>query len=138
MQKQFKLMAGEKGVTLIETLVALAVLGLVAVAFLGGTATMSRATLINDRQETAQSLAQSQLEYVKSQDYIDFADPGHGDYVLITPPAGYGVAVAVAPTDPETGQPLPSGQDQGIQKISVTVSHEARDALTLEGCKVYR
>ena len=60
------MMADEKGTTLIETLVALAVLGLVAVAFLSGTATMSRATMINDRQETAQSLAQSQMEYVKS------------------------------------------------------------------------
>jgi len=131
-------MADENGSTLIETLVALAVLGLVAVVFLSGTATMSRATLINDRQETAQNLAQSQIEYVKSQDYIDFSVPGHDDYFLITPSAGYDVAMAVVPTDPDTGLPLPSGQDQGIQKISVTVSHEAKDVLTLEGCKVDR
>ncbi len=70
-----KLGGGESGVTLIETLVALAVLGLIAVVFLSGLATAARATLIADEQATAESLARSEIEYVKSQDYINNPDP---------------------------------------------------------------
>ena len=59
----------ESGVTLIETLVALAILAVVAVAFVSGLATASKATIIANEQSTAESLARSQLESIKF-DYL--------------------------------------------------------------------
>jgi len=128
----------ESGVGLLETLVALALLGIIAASFLGGLATASRAVFTADERATAESLARSQMEYVKSQDYISHIDPAHGDYAEITAPAGYNVEPTTAvPVDPATGQPLTEGDD-GIQKITVAVSHGGQSVLTLEGYKVKR
>ena len=62
---------GERGVGLIEVLIALAILGLVAAAFLSGLATATKAVFIADERTTAESLARSQMEYVKNQGYKD-------------------------------------------------------------------
>jgi len=48
-----KLRGNETGFTLIETLVALALLGLIAVAFFSALTTAARATFIADEQATA-------------------------------------------------------------------------------------
>ena len=128
----------EKGAFLVEALMALALVGIVAVGFLSGLATASEAALIADKGATAESLARSQVEYVKSQAYIDYADPGHGNYELIAAPAGYTVEITVLPIDPDTGQPLPSGQDDGIQKITAIVEHDGRQAMVLDSYKVNR
>lgn len=119
---------------------ALAILGLIAAAFLGSLATTAQATFIADERATAESLARSVMEDVKSQDYINYDDPEHGDYVFIMPPANpnYSVGIAAVPIDPDTGQPLPSGQDQGIQKITVTVYRGTKSVLTVDGYKVDR
>lgn len=141
-----KLEGGESGVALIETLVALAILGLIAVVFLSGLATAARATLIADEQATAESLARSEIEYVKSQDYIDYSVDPHDVYDEITPPEGsegYSVGIIAEPIDPDTG--LPYGetggifeQDDDIQRITVTVNRGSKLLLTLEGYKVDR
>lgn len=57
-----------KGMGLIETMIAILLLGMVAVAFLSGISAASRAILISDERSTAQSLALSQMESVKKQD----------------------------------------------------------------------
>ena len=113
---------------LIETLVALAILGIVAAVFLSGMATAARANLITDEQGTADSIARSQMEYVKTVSYADNATaytpapiPSYGDY------ANYSVDISA--------QAL-NNPDDGIQKITVTVSHESRELISLEGYKV--
>ena len=128
-----KLPGNESGVTLLETLVALAILGLIAVALLSGLTTAARGTIIADEQATAGSLVRSQIEYVKSQSYIS---SGQG-YQLVTAPASYSIELAATPIDPDTGQPLPSG-DQGIQKITVTVKRNDNPILTVEDYMVDR
>ncbi len=139
-----KLGGGESGVTLIETLVALAVLGLIAVVFLSGLATAARATLIADEQATAESLARSEIEYVKSQQpYINYAEADHGEYGLITSLAPYTIEITVEPIDPDTGEPRNQTggifeQDDGIQRITVKVNRGSKLLLTLEGYKVDR
>ena len=60
----------ESGITLIETVVALAILGAIAVIFLSGLATASKAAFIADEQATAESLAQSQMEWIKNASYV--------------------------------------------------------------------
>jgi len=137
--KDFNLFRGkEKGVTLIEALIALALLSIIAIPFLSGLATASRASSIADERDTAQSLAQSQLEYVKSQSYIYHTDPAHGDYGLVVAPDSYSIELTAVPVDLDTGQPLPSGQDNGVQKLTVAIRHRGEGVVTLEGYKVSR
>jgi prepilin-type N-terminal cleavage/methylation domain-containing protein len=63
------LIGNSRGFTLIEVLIALAILAIVAVAFLSALATASTALILGDERTTAESLARTQLEYVKSQNY---------------------------------------------------------------------
>ncbi len=114
------------------------VLSLIAVAFLGGLATITKATSIADEQATAESLTRVQMEYIKSQDYIDYADPGHGEYEVVTAPATYSVEISAIPIDPDTEQPLPADEDEGIQEITVTVNRNDKSVLTVEDYKVDR
>ncbi len=120
-----KLPGNESGVSLLETLVALAILGLIAVAFLGGLTTAARATIIADEQATAESLARSQMEYVKSYTY----DSEATTYPIVDTPEGYAVFVEVS-SIPDT--------DADIQKITVTVNRGSKLVLTVEGYKVNR
>ena len=118
----------EVGVALIETLVALAILGIVAAVFLSGLATTAKANFIVDEQATAKSLARSQMEYVKSASYVYEATqytaapvPSAEDY------ADYSVSINAEPLN---------NPDDGIQKITVTVKHHDKEVITLESYKV--
>jgi len=120
----------ELGTTLIEALVALAILGAIATAFLSGLSTSSKAAIVADEQATAESLSRSQMESVKNADYVYGATeyspaliPGGNDYFNYT---------AII-----TAEPL-HNPDDGIQKITVTVKRSAKEVLKLEGYKVDR
>jgi prepilin-type N-terminal cleavage/methylation domain-containing protein len=147
------LQGSSRGFTLIEVLVALALVGIIAIAFLGGLSTASRAVLTADVRTTAESLARTQIEDVKNQDYIDYSDPDREppEYYLEIDeyPEHYDIEVEVEPiyTDPETGESSPysyneeSGAfdgDDGIQKITVVVSHDYEVVVTLVSYKVDR
>ena len=132
-----KLRGSERGMALIETLVALAILGLVAVAFINGLATVAKATYITEVRTTAESLTRSEAEYLKSQSYIYYT-PGHGEYLSITPPAGYNIEVAVVPIHPVTKLPLTFEQDEGLQKLTVTIRHKGETVISIEDYKVDR
>ena len=120
----------EQGVALIETIVALAILGVVAVSFLSGLATTSKATFIADEQTTAESLARSQMEWAKNASYSYSATgyspapiPSGKDYI------GYSAHISAEPLH---------NPDDGIQKITVTVKRSDRGVIRLEGYKVDR
>ena len=70
-EDEMRLVSGQKGTTLIEVLIAIALLGMIAVPFLTALSTSSRALIIADERTTAESLVRSEIEYVKSQDYCD-------------------------------------------------------------------
>jgi len=120
----------ESGVTFIETVVALAILGVIAVAFLNGLTTTSKSAFIADEQTTAESLAQSQIEWVKNASYSYNATtyspapiPSGKDYL------NYSALI--------TAEPL-RDPDDGIQKITVTVKRSDKGVIKLEGYKVDR
>ena len=70
LRKLYQAQSGNsRGFTLIEVLIALAILGIVAVALLIGLAIASTALILADEKTTAESLARSELEYVKSQPF---------------------------------------------------------------------
>jgi len=146
-------MKGEKGFSLIEVTMAIAVLGIVAVAYLGALATGSKAIMIADERATAESLARTQIEYVRSQEYdaapweytvtsstrnpIDpptWWDPGNDNPPLLSGDYnGYTASIAVEPLHI---------LDDGIQIITVTIEHlvdgEMKEIFDLEGYRSLR
>jgi Tfp pilus assembly protein PilV len=149
-------MRSEKGATLMEVMVATFVMAIVFVTFSGAIYTAAKAVSIADERVTAESLARSEMEYVRSQQYSE----APWDYTVTSserlrsnpeeptwwdddkPPlldssyAGYSVSVSTE------GLLVPS-IDNEIQKMTVTVAHqdgrgEITDIITLEGYRSMR
>lgn len=129
-----------RGFTLVEIVIAIALLGVIAVAILSALSYASTVLIISDRRATAESLARSQVEYVKNQPYIDYSESGHGYYDLITIPDGEEYELELVIVE----QLL---QD-GLQEITVIVSYNilrynisthgseaVQEQFTLEGYK---
>ena len=117
-----------RGLTLVEIVIAMALIAIIAVAFLGGLSNAIMSLVVADVRTTAESLARSEMEYVKSQDY-EWRGPAPWYYKDDRPPAYDGYAVEVS------AEPL-HGVDDGIQEITVTVSHHDKEVVTLVGYKV--
>lgn len=123
----------QAGVSLIETVVALGLLGIISVTFLTGVTVTSRAAFITDEQATTESLAISQMEWalnpittpytVSATGYTAAPIPSGIDY------ANYSVNI--------TAGSVPTA-DVNIQKITVTVRHSDKQVITLESYKVNR
>jgi len=122
-------MKSEKGFALIETSVALALLGIIAVALLSGLTTVTEANSTSDEQATAQSLVRSEIEYVKNCAYQYLASEYPVDPDL-TVPEGWAVPPPVAG--------LVHGTDDGIQSVTVTAEHNGEMVLSVEIYKVDR
>ncbi len=121
-------MKNERGFGLIEVIIAIALLGIISVAFLGSLSMASKGVFISDERATAESLARSQMEHVKSQPYINYSVAGHDDYELITPPDGYEIEPII----------VEEFQD-GLQKVTVTVEHLGKgEIIILESYKAKR
>jgi prepilin-type N-terminal cleavage/methylation domain-containing protein len=145
------MMKSEKGFSLAEVMVAIALLGVVSVAFLSSVSTAYKAVFVADEQVSGESLARSEMEYVKSQGYSS-ASPVSWSYEL---PSGTS-PTGEFPTWWDEGDPhtLPPGYDSyivtvtanplhtpdsGIQKIMVVVSHlEKPQVVSLEGYRSMR
>ena len=128
-----KLKRGQKGFGLVEAIIALGLLGIIGIAFLGTLANASNAIIHSDGRTTAESLARSEMEYVKSQEYIDYSVADHDVYDSLDAPADYILETTVAPFDPySTAEELEDklydesggvySQDDGIQAIFVTIT----------------
>lgn len=113
----------ESGVGLVESLIAIAIVGIAVTIFIAGLSTGSVAVQQNDIRVTAENLARSQMEYTKAQVY----DTVPASYDIITPvPDRYSV-LAVASSI--------AGRDSDIQKITVTINYSSEEVLSLEGYK---
>jgi prepilin-type N-terminal cleavage/methylation domain-containing protein len=146
----FKRLRKQRGFGLVEVIIALGLLGIIGIAFLGALATSSSAIIISDERATAESLARSEMEYVKSQEYSstpwsyelpsgtspteqfpEWWDPDH------TLPDGYENYTATA--EAEWLDPIGDGSDNddGLQKITITVTFvpEDKTVIILEGYK---
>jgi len=142
--KKTRLLKEERGFTLIEVVLALALLGIVAVAFLGGLGAGSRAISVADERATAESLARTQMEYVRQQEYIDYSQDPYDPYLVIGPPDGsYIISFSAVPINAETGEAYDEtggvfDQDDGIQRMTVTIFHNGKQVFILEGYRTYR
>ena len=116
-------MKGNRGSAFIETIVALAVLGIVAIFFLGSIGTATKATIVNDEQATAESLARSEIEYIKSCAYQSSyqLDPA------LDIPGGWSML------DPNI-----EVLDVGLQKVTITVQRNGEEKLSVLMYKIDR
>jgi len=138
-----------RGLTLIEVLIALALVGVIAIAVLSGLSTASMALITADERATAESLARSQLEYVKNQGYIPAPDGGAATYDEIPGiPDGYSIwsfnRTGGEPVEDVLGIPWNSGnntavdEDNGLQRIKLVIKRDNEVVITLEGYTVDR
>jgi len=114
----------QAGFGLVETLVAVAILGTSVVAFVAALATGSLTVSEQESETAAQRLAMNQIEYTKNQAF----NPS-GIYSLVTAPSGYTVVL-------DTG--TVAGTDADMQMITVTVLRDGNSVFTLSGYKVNR
>jgi prepilin-type N-terminal cleavage/methylation domain-containing protein len=127
-------MEKEKGFSLLEVMLAIALMGIVAVAFLGALATGSKAIFIADERATAESLARTEMEYIKNCNYADLPTSMPWSYELPSNPPLW-----------DGGHTLPPGYDgyslevsgnifdadgEGIQKITIIVYHNNKPIIT--------
>lgn len=125
LQRTAKRFRDERGLGLVETLVAVAILGTSVVAFVVALSTGSIAVGKQGEEVVAQGLAQAQLEDTKSQAY----DTEASTYPTIESPDGYTVSVVVSA--------VPNA-DADIQKITVDILHGGESIITVEDYKVNR
>jgi prepilin-type N-terminal cleavage/methylation domain-containing protein len=127
-----------RGFSLIEVSIAIALIGVLSIAILGSLSYASTVLIITDRQATAESLAKSQMEYVKNQDYIPAEDGGVAPYKSIAEiteiPYGYSIwsenrtpdeyVPSVVGVPWNSGNNTAAPEDVGLQKITVVVRYE--------------
>ena len=116
---------------MLEVLLSLALIGIVVGGILSALSTSSRATITNDVQTTAQNLAEGQIEYLRSQTYSIDNPPEY--QVLADVPAGYNIDCNAIRLDPEGDG---SDDDDGLQKVTVTVTYNGVAATTVEAYRV--
>lgn len=113
----------DEGVALVESIVALALLGIIGVSFLSGLASTSSARVVADGQATGRILAESQMEYVKRLPYQFSYN------ATSIPPECIGYSAAIDTALERNGQ---------IQKLTVTITRHGGTVAVLEGYKVNR
>jgi type II secretory pathway pseudopilin PulG len=133
-----------RGAALIEVVIAIVVLGLIT------SSVPPVLILLNDQQfkwneqTVAESLVRTQFEYIKGSPYIygNATVPNPVYTTVPVPSDGYRIDVIVQPIQIDSGTRvhslLPSGQDKGIQEITVEVYHLDKLVLSVKNYKVDR
>ena len=117
---------GERGLTLVESLVAITVVVVVVAAFSVALSTGALGVRENDREAAAQNLAQAQLEYTKGYPY----SPGASTYPTVNATDGYSITVSVGP--------VATPGDINIQKVTANISRDGQVLLSVADYKVKR
>ncbi|MBM3176017.1 MAG: hypothetical protein FJZ93_09945 [Chloroflexi bacterium] len=126
----------QAGLSLVEVLVALGILAAVGATFMIGLAVTSKSSLVSQERVNAESLAKSQMERVKSWQYdADNNPPQYGDAKLLAEdiPDGYDLIISAERLDPKGDG---TGNDDGIQKVTVAVTLNGETKFVLVGYKV--
>ena len=115
---------GEKGFSLIETLVALALLGTIGVSFFNGLVTTSTARVAADEKASSKILAEILIEDVKKQSY---SISGNYTYTIPEEFSGYSANFTVE-----------NIRNDYLQKLTFTIYHRNDDTFILESYKSRR
>jgi prepilin-type N-terminal cleavage/methylation domain-containing protein len=128
-----------RGFSMLEVVIAIALLGIIAVSVLSSLQTAALALISADRRATAESLARTQMEYVRYSPYEGDPEEGPPQYDL-DPQIESRLLLdypdySVNTTAIRLNKDVDPDDDDGIQQITVTVSHEDRVVVTLEDFK---
>jgi prepilin-type N-terminal cleavage/methylation domain-containing protein len=128
-----------RGLTMIEVLIAIAILGIISITFLSALSTSSLSVALADERTVAESLARRQMEYVKNQGYnpASVLNNNNPTYQKITGiPEGYsiwsvnrtgGVVADIVGIPWDSGNNAPVSKDVGLQKIALVIKHKDRE-----------
>jgi len=117
----------QRGTVLLESLLAVAILGTIAVVFLGAICGGLFGAGIIEEHFIAANLIRTQLEEIKSQPY----NVENQYLVTVSPPPEYTVLIDVTDLSPEE-------HPDSLQKTAVTVLRTGKHILTVETLKVNR
>jgi len=131
-----RMLTEQQGMTLMEVLIALLIIGMVAVTYLAGMSTSSKAVIASQEQVIGESLAKSQLESVKRQPYDAIGTPEYTEIDLDPDliAVGYDLQVEVQLMNPRGDTDV---NDDGLQRIIITITRDGETVFTLEGYKCF-
>ena len=128
-------MQREKGFSLIELLIAIALVGILGVSVPGALSMANRSTILTNQETLAESLARNQMDYIQNQPYDTVNNPPV--YSLISNiPNGDTIVTPMASRLAPKG--LGTGTDEGIQQITITIKQGTKTIYTLIDYKVNR
>ena len=142
----FIFLRGRKGSTLLEVMIAVAVLGLITASIFPVFIMLNKAEFKWTQQTVSESLIRTQVEYIKGCPYIygNISAP-NPTYDAVPPPdPSYKIDVVAQPihidtsTTPPGHWDLPAGQDEGIQKITIQIKHVGNLVTSVTNYKVDR
>jgi type II secretory pathway pseudopilin PulG len=102
--------------TLVEVLIAMAIMALVSMAVVAGLSSALVYSQMHSGKVTAEALARTQLEIIKSDNYTSLAP---GFTVVVDDTAGFTINKTIERYDPNTGGSTSS--DTGILRVTVNV-----------------
>jgi prepilin-type N-terminal cleavage/methylation domain-containing protein len=120
-----KIIADNRGFSLIEVLLATVIISTVGAGLLAGLTLASKVVISTDQHETARDLAVAEMEYIKSQSY----NSSRYDCNAALVPSGSGLTVTVV-------NPPESIGDSNLQKITIIVNKNGQEITRLAGYKV--
>jgi prepilin-type N-terminal cleavage/methylation domain-containing protein len=112
-------MRGQKGLTLLEVVIAIAVLGILAVGFLSSLGTASKTLALTDERQTAKNLLEREMEYIRRQSLsptLTYTTEG-------TLPAEYAGYTVLPPVALDI---TPAGGTVEMHEITLTVTRNGR------------
>ena len=131
-----KRLGNQKGLTLIEVLIALTVFAAISASLFIALNVSHKTTHSVNEQTTAESLTRAELEYIKSCDYDAENNPPvyeiDPDLVI---PTKYSIEITAERLDPEGDG---TDNDDGIQKVTVKVYYDGELVLTTASYKMMR
>ncbi len=128
----------ERGQSLVETLVAVAIIAIVLTTFLAALSTATWGVATVRERVTAVNLARAQLECIQDHPYIVGADPiSYATTCTVTQSSSYPVSLTISYWISSTFTITPT-DDDGMQWITVTVFHNSESIFTIGNYKVKR
>lgn len=135
-------LADERGMSLVEILVSVAIIAIVLTTFLAALSTATWGVATVRERVTAANLARKQLECIQDHPYVPSAAPiSYTTTCTVTQLSSYPMDLSISywysptATPPFTTTP---GLDLGMQWITITVFHNSEQVFTIANYKVAR